>query len=1583
MPPPRDFSGITATRGAIASLDAQITALGRELEVLRRKRLEAGRTGASATIVAAIDAAERSAAERRGDLVGERSTHVGRLPDFINALAVDALDPAVTLTHLDADVPVALLPVRIETRFEDGVRLRVRFYPDQIHVDQHDENVLASEVEIARRYWTRVWADASDAQNAWMEAVTSSSSPERAAYLVDRLQPTNTASRAAEEPPAFPDVETVAVRTALRAEARLLPSRWLVVLFGRDGKEICRKWAPHVIPDRLAISPFGDLLASRPDVLPDESAIDESARWLVDFGLAEQAGMALTIAESELNGARFAAGIGRLVVVGVDWTRTPDEASDALIDHLRAHGYSDGFELLRQGDPSNNTAAKSSNYRSDPRKRAAMFPPIPPETTGPADDVTRLAVALGSPAAAQLARFPGAAGAYEATVASLQTALWGAAFGFYFTEVMKPLLSEDVTFQLRHHLQRYVRPAGPLPVIRVGRQPYGVLPILSTPVAFRSAFAALPGGFERELAQALASIRLWVERPIINGVSEDRLNDIPTMTTVPAGTTAEDVLARILKMGPIASRAEVRATLGDTARANADKATQAAVDAHRAIVALILANLGVQRGGEFLPLIDDSGEMRGPPLIFGLVSPDKPRWVLDAIPWVTGDPPAADAVRRAVEKVREQTSAAASDPKRVRNLLAISANQADTLLEGLLLLSAAFEYWRAGERIVRTPEFEGIFKGSLVPDVIGIEKLVAPAANLIAIETPRQLLQLQTNIGAGADGVATSVAATIHHQATSLDPLQFLRPTKEFHDALKTLDDRPVAEIDHALRGLLDLGSHRLDAWISSMGTRRLDLQRQTRPRGVHIGAYGFVHDLAPDVTPDSEGYLHLPSSDHAVTAAVLRAGHMANRADKPDAFAIQLTSERVREALYISEGMAQGQRVSALLGYRFERWLIDGRLQAKYIGAFRKLAPHPADVGHAAGPQEAIAARDVVDGQRLAEMWRGDRAALLSKVAPLMQPPIAVVPRPDVAPLEVALDRLVALFDAFLDLWTCESVHQLARGNRDRAAAALAVIDRQERPPEPLSVQTPRKCWGYVQRLLWTMPDGAAADGWTDDLVSRIEPGANAMAARLIGPIGRFVFSAHVIDADGRPLATPLLAPLPLADLGLSPLSIVRLSQPTGRDRPTQLEERIATAFASRAPLPEGSGIALDAAPPAGGDSTAGGLSALLALLDAVRAVLFDRPPLTQRDFAPADGPIAGRVLTEPVIERAQALGLELEACETNIAAALPEGAAPDLARLRPALARASHMVPVAFWALTPAAASASDAELAEEGTAALGALSKLRARWAGVTPIVPSVEEGQSDEERAAHLAEAELETAITRIRLVFGSGFPVLPPFSLSTTVAAEWKATLGDQDALHVSHSKLAVTQWLRALSFVRANVRALAGALDVAAWTGHPNPEPVRVAQLPHAAGSRWAALPFTGAPPSDVRLSAVLLGEPADAEQPMVGLLLDEWTETIPERSIKTSVSFQYDAPAARPPQTICLAVNSGAGWSADALVDTVNELFDLARLRLLTPQNIAGHGAILPTVFIPQNMSTELPSFNLLGHLKSEVTAVSTLLGK
>ena len=60
-----------------------------------------------------------------------------------------------------AGQPIALLPVRLETRFfpqpDGGAELRVRVYPDKIHIDAHEPGLIDQELTWGKHFWEQTW----------------------------------------------------------------------------------------------------------------------------------------------------------------------------------------------------------------------------------------------------------------------------------------------------------------------------------------------------------------------------------------------------------------------------------------------------------------------------------------------------------------------------------------------------------------------------------------------------------------------------------------------------------------------------------------------------------------------------------------------------------------------------------------------------------------------------------------------------------------------------------------------------------------------------------------------------------------------------------------------------------------------------------------------------------------------------------------------------------------------------------------------------------------------------------------------------------------------------------------------------------------------------------------------------------------------------------------------------------------------------------------------------------------------------------------------------------------------------------
>ena len=67
----------------------------------------------------------------------------------------------------------------------------------------------------------------------------------------------------------------------------------------------------------------------------------------------------------------------------------------------------------------------------------------------------------------------------------MNTALWQATWGYFLLQMLgvgetseSPLTDDDIAWA-RSHFIDYVRASGPLPAVRIGKQPYGVLPVTS------------------------------------------------------------------------------------------------------------------------------------------------------------------------------------------------------------------------------------------------------------------------------------------------------------------------------------------------------------------------------------------------------------------------------------------------------------------------------------------------------------------------------------------------------------------------------------------------------------------------------------------------------------------------------------------------------------------------------------------------------------------------------------------------------------------------------------------------------------------------------------------------------------------------------------------------------------------------------------------------------------------------------------------------------------------------------------------------------------------------------------------------
>jgi hypothetical protein len=165
-----------------------------------------------------------------------------------------------------------------------------------------------------------------------------------------------------------------------------------------------------------------------------------------------------------------------------------------------------------------------------------------------------------------------------------------------------------------------------------------------------------------------------------------------------------------------------------------------------------------------------------------------------------------------------------------------------------------------------------------------------------------------------------------------------------------------------------------------------------------------------------------------------------------------------------------------------------------------------------------------------------------------------------------------------------------------------------------------------------------------------------------------------------------------------------------------------------------------------------------------------------------------------------------------------------------------------------------------------------------------------------------------AQARLDAVFGATFSVTTRFSPAAAALTQ-PLTAGP------TPTAAQVREWMRGAALVRAPLdrwQAL-GRLGTALGRGATS---ITVTQLPLVPGAEWVALPFASpdARPESATVGLALLHDaplPA-ANATWTGLLLDEWTEVIPNREESTAVAFHYDDPGAEAPQ-------AGSGHSGGA----------------------------------------------------------------
>ena len=511
-------------------------------------------------------------------------------------------------------------------------------------------------------------------------------------------------------------------------------------------------------------------------------------------------------------------------------------------------------------------------------------------------------------------------------------------------------------------------------------------------------------------------------------------------------------------------------------------------------------------------------------------------------------------------------------------------------------------------------------------------------------------------------------------------------------------------------------------------------------------------------------------------------------------------------------------------------------------------------------------------------------------------------------------LDRLRLAIDAYGDLLVAEAVHHVTQGRTEVAGAAMDAAAGLTRPPDLEVLRTPRQGRAVTTSVLALVPFAAAPAIPAGELehaelapTTLADASAAAFVAAQAGQASAWTWTvAHGTATAG----------VNLGGLGLSPADALALPV-------ADLERLVAEAGALTLGTPVEE-VELTARDGSARYETAARVVALLGRTPAGRDATTDLPDAPEPDTVDT--------LDDELRSRYAAV--------RGTAELLLQRLAGQIALFAP------------------------DGTTGNADPVTVGRLVAACRRW-GIAPDPPPETPGV-------------LPWRVIRAQALLGSRVAAAP--TVTDAAALDRPALLDALTALVSPTGQLAV---LARITRDRLPALQRAGDLDadwlaLVAATRAPLAR-LEVHQLAAAGRLGGAALTAWANKPADPwqadeddtrRLVVAYAPAGLDAgalapTAPVAAAVLDRWTEVVPDTEHTTAAAFGFDAPAARAPQAILLAVppDLETGLDAETVRDVVAETRELAHARMARPEDLpAGLRDLLPTVIVPATGRTRIP---------------------
>jgi len=783
----------------------------------------------------------------------------------------------------------------------------------------------------------------------------------------------------------------------------------------------------------------------------------------------------------------------------------------------------------------------------------------------------------------------------------------------------------------------------------------------------------------------------------------------------------------------------------------------------------------------------------------------------------------------------------------------------------------------------------------------------------------------------------------------------------------------------------------------------------------------------------DNLGFIHTPSLNHAITAAILRAGFHANEdtAEIENQMAINLSSARVRMGLNLLNGIRNGQDASAILGYQFERGLHERYLHIpleldQYIYDFREEFPLNVPVDDSVSLGEARLT-NVVDGIELLE----DAQEFIENKGGPPNPGDSIyqslkafendwwthVGNSNISAASAAkkdamlkeIDRMADAFDALGDLCISESVYQVAQGNHVRASSIMDKLAKGDVPSEIQITDTPRTGTVVTHKVVQffetiTTPDyeltdtgdhslpisgteleavinsnNARATGWNSVFTPRAiaEPTLNKWIGEMIGDPAKI--KCHV---DYKIQEITGSANVLLSDLELQPLDVLHLMGTGPIDGGAELNARIARFVKGTIALPVDFEGSIDDAE----------ITIKYTLRDETWAndeySFYEKAGYIQslRKIITSSSPLAADTLLIPGEEeleenevrnqrvdeylvRVTNLKARLEIVQADlqqffndeIAYADVEGHTFTEVQVNSLRILLDQCSVFGIPGTIPDTLVSFDNETGKTLLASADGASKAIAKRIKQSerPLALAKDTEKLNNPRIGAIRDAA--------KILLGKAFVMLPHFTLRRASEITDQLTMDDTKGLLrevPAPREHAIESWTNGLAKVRERIAEM-DTVEMWAENFEQTLPEKQVIQFPFALDEtgnsldHWLGIDFpAGYTPSEDKLSVVISNAgqiSTSPENPKAAVLIDEWVEIVPNVDETSGITFNYDQPDAKAPNTILLAVTpqEKGQWNWDDLIYTLNDTLELAKNRAVEPEQLENtvFGQILPGI--------------------------------